>query len=76
MILSQEDNSSPALMSRVFNFYLATVSILETTQKNPHTLRRPSLSVRIFWIVKGIKKLSLLYPILHHERGDVNILNV
>ena len=35
MILSQEDNSSPALMSRAFNFYLATVSILETTQKIP-----------------------------------------
>lgn len=36
MVLSQEDNSSPALMSRAFNFYLATVSILETTQKKPH----------------------------------------
>lgn len=35
MILSQEDNSSPALMSRAFNFYLTTVSILETTQKIP-----------------------------------------
>nr|DAQ71005.1 MAG TPA: hypothetical protein [Caudoviricetes sp.] len=24
----------------------------------------------------AIKKASFLYPILHHERGDVNILNV
>lgn len=38
MILSQEDNSSPALMSWAFNFYLATVSILETTQKKIPTL--------------------------------------
>jgi len=33
-------------------FYLTSVSILETTQKNPHTRHRQTLSVRIQLSIK------------------------
>ena len=45
---------------------------LSSKQKNPHTLRRPSLSVRISWIVKGIKKPVLLYPF--YQKGGIKAM--
>ena len=73
MILSQEDNSSPALMSRAFNFYLTTVSILETTQKIP-TLSDGNLECEeLQYKKKSIKKLFFLYP-FYQKRGTNSMI--
>jgi hypothetical protein len=45
--------------------------VVEVT-KNPHTLRRPSLSVRISCIVKGIKQALFTMPILSKNEVKIN----
>ena len=61
MILSQEDNSSPALMSRAFSLL-----------KNPTLSNFGESEREAIRIVKGIKKPSLLYPILSRNEVKIN----